>query len=71
MLEHHQTECTGEWRLVVREGRGHFACDQCGALYLETASRRKAAVDEILAGTFLRQLADEGANCAEDLDDAA
>jgi hypothetical protein len=71
MLEHHRTECTGEWRLVEREGRGHFVCEACGALHLATPARRKAAVDEILAGTVLRQLADEGANRASDLDDAA
>lgn len=72
MLDHKRLECTGEWRLVMNEGNRHLECDACCALYVATPGRRKAAIDENLAGTFLKRLANEGSNAAApDLDDAA
>lgn len=73
MLEHRREECTGEWRLVLRGDVRQIACAQCGAEYIATPARRRAAVDENLAGTFLRRLADEGdsSEAEPDLDDVA
>lgn len=70
MVEHTKSDCTGEWRLVMGEGERRLECDGCGARYTATPARRKAAVDENLAGAFLRRLANEGAR-APDLDDVA
>lgn len=70
MVEHRITNCTGEWRLVMGEGERHLECEGCGARYAATPARRKAAVDENLAGTFLRRLANEGAR-PPGLDDVA
>ena len=69
MLEHTKTECVGEWRLVM-EGERRLVCEGCGAEFAATPARRKAAIDENLAGTFLRRLADEG-EAVRDLDDVA
>ena len=69
MLEHAKTECVGEWRLVM-EGERRLMCEGCGAEFAATPARRKAAIDENLAGTFLRRLADEG-EAVRDLDDVA
>lgn len=69
MLEHRKTECIGEWRLVMGEEGHHLECEVCGAQYTATPARRKAAVDENLAGTFLRRLANEGSEATADLDD--
>jgi hypothetical protein len=52
------------------DGERHLECEGCGARYVATPARRKAAVDENLAGTFLRRLANEGAR-APGLDDVA
>jgi hypothetical protein len=73
MLEHRNVECTGEWRLVVRGENRQIVCAGCGAEYVATPARRRAAVDEILAGSYLRRLADEGADAdvGSDLDEVA
>lgn len=75
MLDHRKSNCTGEWRLVMDGGERQLICEHCGARYVATPARRKAAVDENLAGTFLRRLAEEGAGSPEwdasELDDVA
>jgi hypothetical protein len=60
MLEHRNAECTGEWRLVLGGENRQIVCAGCGAEFRATPALRRAAVDEILAGSYLRQLADEG-----------
>jgi hypothetical protein len=69
MLEHSKTDCVGEWRLVM-DGERRLICVSCAAEYVATPALRKAAIDENLAGTFLRRLADEG-DTVRDLDDVA
>jgi hypothetical protein len=60
MLEHRNAECTGEWRLVQSGENRQIVCAGCGAEFRATPARRRAAVDEILAGSYLQRLADEG-----------
>jgi hypothetical protein len=69
MLEHREADCTGEWRLVALSDEYRIVCARCGAGYAATPSHKRAAVDENLAGAFLRRLAEEGAG--PDLDNAA
>ena len=63
-IEHAVPECTGEWRLVVREGRRVLACDGCGVEHAPTPGRRQAAADENIAGAYLRRLTSEGRDAA-------
>jgi hypothetical protein len=73
MLEHRCAECTGEWRLILNGEDRLIACARCGAEYAATPARRRAAVDEILAGAYLRRLTNEGVGSYgdPDLDDVA
>lgn len=76
MLDHRKSDCTGEWRLVMNIGERQLICGNCGARYVATPARRKAAVDENLAGTFLKRLAEEGTGSrrwdgSPELDDVA
>ena len=60
-IEHKHGECTGDWLLITARGRRELVCETCGATYEATQRLRQAAVDENLAGVFLRRLANEGA----------
>lgn len=59
----HERECPGMWRLTggltpIADRR--IQCDTCRATYAATPDNRLAAIDENIAGIYLRQLTREG-----------
>lgn len=59
-LPHASDDCTGEWALIGRRGRGLWRCTICGAEHASTREHDAASDREYARGVQLRSQARQG-----------